>query len=90
MFIDFGLMTTSSDIIEKSKIGNNNLAVFHWSYPFDSGFMDKRIYDYYKNTPNSLSKFRNALVKMIINNNPNVYGIPLKRPDSFKLLFSYN
>jgi serine/threonine protein kinase len=89
MFIDFGLMTTSSDIIEKSKIGNNNLAVFHWSYPFDTGFMDKRIYDYYKNTPNSLSKFRNALVKMIINNNPNVYGIPLKRPDSFKLLFSY-
>lgn len=89
MFIDFGLMNTASKIAETSKNKTNPLAVFHWSYPFDTGFMDKRIYDYYKNNPNSLSKFRNALVKMIINGDPNVYGLPLNRPDSFKLLFSY-
>lgn len=89
MFIDFGLMNTASNIVEKSKTGTNNLAVFHWSYPFETGFMSRRIYDYYKNTPKSMSTFRNALVKMIINGQPNVYGIPLKRPDSFQLLFSY-
>lgn len=89
MFIDFGLMNTTTDIIEKSKTGKNNLAVFHWSYPFETGFMNKTIYDYYKNTSNSIGKFRNALVKMIINGDPNIYGIPLKRPDAFQLLFSY-
>lgn len=89
MFIDFGLMNTTSDIIEKSKTDQNNLAVFHWSYPFETGFMGKRIYDFYKNTPKSMSIFRNALVKMIINRQPNVYGIPLKRADGFQLLFSY-
>lgn len=89
VFIDFGLMNTTSDIIQTSKIDENKLAVFHWSYPFDTGFMNKRFYDYYKNTSNSLSRFRNVFVKMIINGEPNTYGIPLKRPDTFHLLFSY-
>lgn len=89
MFIDFGLMNTFSDIIETSKTNKNKLAVFHWSYPFETGFMNKPIYDYYSNTPSSLSRFRNALVKMIINGDKNVYGLPLKRPDAYQLLFSY-
>ena len=89
MFIDFGLMNTSSNIIQTSKEDENKLALFHWSYPFETGFMNKRIYDFYKKTPKSLSIFRNALVKMIINNQSNVYGIPLKRPDAYQLLFSY-
>lgn len=89
MFIDFGLMNTMTNIIEKSKNNTNNLAVFHWSYPFDTGFMNKNMYDYYTNTKKSLSKFETAMVKMIINDQPNVYGLPIKKPDSFKLLFSY-
>ena len=89
MFIDFGLMDTLPNIIDKSKNNKNYLAVFHWSYPFDTGLMNKPLYDYYKNTTNSSSKFQNALVNMIIKGDPNVYGLPIKRPDSFKLLFSY-
>jgi serine/threonine protein kinase len=44
MFIDFGLMQTKREIIRTSKNNTNNQAVFHWSYPLDSGFMDYNAY----------------------------------------------
>jgi len=89
MFIDFGLMNTKDKIIEKSKISSNHLGVFHWSYPFDTGFMNKYYYNHYKTNKNASTKFKNIIERLIINGSPNTTGFPMKRPDSFKLLFKY-
>lgn len=89
MFIDFGLMNTKNKIIEKSKISTNPLAVFHWSYPFDTGFMNKYYYNYYKTNKKVPSKFKTIIERLIINGSPNNTGFPMRRPDSFKLLFKY-
>jgi serine/threonine protein kinase len=39
--IDFGLMRKLSDVIKSSKNSDNNLGVYHWSYPFESNFYNK-------------------------------------------------
>jgi serine/threonine protein kinase len=89
MYIDFGLMNTKNKIIEKSKDSTNSLAVFHWSYPFDTGFMNKYYYNYYKTNKSAGTRFKNIIERLIINGSPNNSGFPMKRPDSFKLLFKY-
>lgn len=89
MFIDFGLLSTAPDIIKKSANKTNDLAIFHWSYPFETGFMDKMYYDLYKNMPNSLETYKDALARMVINGKPNIYGLPILRPDAFQILFYY-
>ena len=49
MYIDFGLMATKQKIETLSKNSENDLGIFHWSFPFDSGFLNKNNYDKYKN-----------------------------------------
>ena len=95
-YIDFGLMRTKQEIINLSKINDNFLGIFHWSYPFDCGFMEKIEYDKYKNL-NVLDKtlFKNEFSKLIINDlkgvnsKINALKIPIHNPNSFKILFTY-
>ena len=92
-YIDFGLMRTKKDIINLSKINENFLGIFHWSYPFDCGFMEQIEYDKYKNL-NILDKtlFKNEFSKLIINYPKGILNelkVPIHNPNSFKILFTY-
>jgi serine/threonine protein kinase len=89
MFIDFGLMTTKDNVIEKSKKDTNHLAVFHWSYPFDTGFMNRYFYTHYKGDKHTHNNYLKKFERLIVNDSPNTTNFPIKRPDSFKLLFQY-
>ena len=92
MFIDFGLMQTKREIIRTSKNNTNNQAVFHWSYPLDSGFMDYNDYSKYRR---GIANGYRTLVKeeltgmLVSGSKKNTTGLALKRPESFELFFSY-
>jgi serine/threonine protein kinase len=43
-FIDFGLMTSKDYIIKKTAKSDFYLAKYHWSYPFEIRFMNKKKY----------------------------------------------
>ena len=92
MFIDFGLMQTKAELIRTSKNNTNNQAVFHWSYPLDCGFMDYNAYSKYKRgLTNGYRKLvKSELIGMLVSNSKvNTSKLPLKRPESFELFFSY-
>jgi serine/threonine protein kinase len=40
-FIDFGLMTSRKGLIESSKKSKNSSAIEHWSYPFETKYLNK-------------------------------------------------
>jgi len=42
--IDFGLTTTQKDILTQSQKSTNQLARYHWSYPFEMFFLNKNMY----------------------------------------------
>jgi serine/threonine protein kinase len=42
--IDFGLTITQKDIIAQSQKSTNQLARYHWSYPFEMFFLNKNMY----------------------------------------------
>ena len=95
-YIDFGLMRTKKDIINLSKINDNFLGIFHWSYPFDCGFMEKKEYNKYKHlNVSEKNLFKNELSKLIVGNSTvtnskiNAFKLPIHNPSSFKILFSY-
>lgn len=92
MFIDFGLMQTKKELIRTSKNNTNNQAVFHWSYPLDSGFMDYNSYSKYKRgITNGYRKLvKDELIGMLVSDaKKNTAKLPLKRPEAFELFFSY-
>jgi serine/threonine protein kinase len=92
MFIDFGLMQTKAELIRTSKNNTNNQAVFHWSYPLDSGFMDYNSYSRYKRgTTNGYRKLvKDELIGMLVSDaKKNTSGLKLKKPEAFELFFSY-
>jgi serine/threonine protein kinase len=92
MFIDFGLMQTKKELIRTSKNNTNNQAVFHWSYPLDSGFMDYNAYSKYKRgITNGYRKLvKDELIGMLVSDSKkNTAKLPLKRPEAFELFFSY-
>jgi len=92
MFIDFGLMQTKKELIRTSKNNTNNQAVFHWSYPLDSGFMDYNAYSKYKRgLTNGYRKLvKDELIGMLVSDaKKNTTKLPLKRPEAFELFFSY-
>lgn len=43
-FIDFGMMRTKQDLKEKSKNNNNKFASWHWSFPPEIEFINKKNY----------------------------------------------
>jgi len=92
-YIDFGLMRTKTEIITSSKKSKNKLGVFHWSYPFDCAFMNKSYFKEYKKiakSPLYKKDYQEQLSKLIVTDSKiNSYDIPIKRPDAFKILFSY-
>jgi serine/threonine protein kinase len=100
-YIDFGLMRTKKEIINSSKINDNFLGTFHWSYPFDCGFMEKKEYDKYTHfNPSDKTLFKNELSKLIVTNSKisnskisnskiNAFKFQINNPSSFKILFTY-
>lgn len=89
MFIDFGLLNTKNQIIRASKDNNNYLGIFHWSYPFDTGFMNKYFYKHYQGDKKTHNNYLKKFERLIVNDSPNTTNFPIKRPDSFKILFQY-
>ena len=90
-YIDFGLMRTKKEIIDSSKKNNNYLGIYHWSYPFDCGLMDKQQYNNY-NHRNSTRRtvWKNQLSNLIVNDsNINTLGLPIHNPESIHILFTY-
>jgi len=89
MFIDFGLMSTKTNIITRSNLSTNYSANFHWSYPIDNGFLNKDYFNYYNLSNKQL--FKETFCKKILTSNPesNELNIFIKNPNSFKLFFSY-
>jgi hypothetical protein len=45
--IDFGLTTTKKDLLTQSQKSTNQLARYHWSYPFEMFFLNKNLYMYF-------------------------------------------
>jgi hypothetical protein len=91
VFIDFGLMRSKEEIVSLSKKSDNFLGVYHWSFPFDCGLMNKNTWTAYKNLSKAKkTTYKNQLSKMIFNNTKkNTFDISIKNPSSFNLLFSY-
>ena len=89
-YIDFGLMRKKKEIINSSKESDNFLGIFHWSYPFDCGFMDKKQFDTYKRYISSKRTFfKDELSKLIVTNSKNTLDLPIKKPEAFSILFTY-
>lgn len=95
-YIDFGLMRKKKEIINLSKMNDNFLGTFHWSYPFDCGLMEKKEYDKYKHfNVSDKTVFKNELSKLIVSNSKitnskiNVFKLPIHNPSAFKILFTY-
>jgi serine/threonine protein kinase len=90
-YIDFGLMRTKENIIQSSKKSNNFLGIYHWSYPFDCGFMNKEQYFNYKNA-NSVTRTqrKNSLSELIVTDSKsNQFNLPITNPSAFSILFTY-
>ncbi len=90
-YIDFGLMRTKKAIIDSSKNNSNYLGIYHWSYPFDCGFMDKKQYSNYKGRNASRRTYwKNSLSELIVTDSKdNPLGLPINNPGSFSILFTY-
>jgi len=98
-YIDFGLMTTKKELMETSANNTNSRAQFHWSYPLEVGFMNKRIYNKYKlSTPAVKHNIKQHIMKAITNN---PLGTPMdlrlspmmslfiNKPLAFNIMYSY-
>jgi serine/threonine protein kinase len=91
VFIDFGLMRSKEEIVRLSRKSDNFLGIYHWSYPFDCGLMNKNAWTDYKNLSKAKKiSYKNQLSEMIINDaKKNTFDISIKNSNSFNLLFSY-
>jgi serine/threonine protein kinase len=90
-YIDFGLMRKKEVIIESSNKDDNFLGIFHWSYPFECGFMNKKFFKKYSSS--SLRK-REEYLKQLSNlivtkSEVNTLKLPIRHPDAFNILFTY-
>jgi serine/threonine protein kinase len=90
-FIDFGLMRSKEEIIQSSKKSDNFLGIYHWSYPFECGLMNKQKYDEYRGLSVSRKNtYKNQLSEMIIHNTKtNTFKMPISNPNAFNILFAY-
>jgi serine/threonine protein kinase len=93
-YIDFGLMRKKNQIIKTSKASDNFMGIFHWSYPFDCGFMNKNFYmNYKKLSSEQREEYKKHFIDMLVTN-PSKYSnysgsIPISKPEAFKILFTY-
>jgi serine/threonine protein kinase len=44
-FIDFGLMTTKDKLLRQNRSNNNWLSMFHWSFPLELGYLQKKEFE---------------------------------------------
>lgn len=90
-YIDFGLMRTKKAVIDSSKNNANYLGIYHWSYPFDCGFMDKKQYSNYKGRNTARRTYwKNSLSELIVTDSKdNKLNLPINNPGSFAILFTY-
>ena len=90
-YIDFGLMRDKNKVINSSKDNNNFLSIFHWSYPFDCGFMNKTKYNRYLSASKAeREKYKSEISELIIaKSGKNTLKLPIKNPNAFNVLFSY-
>lgn len=91
VFIDFGFMILKEDLMKECLTNKNKLGTFHWSYPFDNGFINIDKLTKYKNlTSKNKTKFQKELANLIVfDSNKNTLDISIRKPQAFKLLFSY-
>ena len=92
-YIDFGLMRDKNKVINSSKDNDNFLSIFHWSYPFDCGFMNKTKYNHYLNASKAeREKYKSEISELIIaksDKTKNTLKLPIRNPNAFNVLFSY-
>lgn len=90
-FIDFGLMRTKKEILTLSESSKNDLAVYHWSYPFDCGFMNNNEFSKYKACSLGRKTFwKHQLSELIVTNSDiNTLHLPISNPEGFSVLFTY-
>jgi len=92
-YIDFGLMRKKDVIVQASKKNDNFLGIFHWSYPFDCGFMEKKLYQkYLSSTKIKREIYRTQLSNLIVtklDKKANTLELPIRHPDAFNILFAY-
>lgn len=83
-FIDFGLSTQISKVIEMSKKNNNNMGILHWSFPFESELYNVNYYKWFsRKTENKKEEYYNTRVEMLKKNSKD------KIATNFKTFFSY-
>ena len=90
-YIDFGLMRKKKDIITSSKNNTNYLGIYHWSYPFECGFMNFKNYNKYNSSSEADKTFlKNELSELIVSDSKvNTLGLPINNPQAFSILFTY-
>jgi len=90
-YIDFGLTKTRQEVIKLCEKNENKLAIYHWSYPLDNAFLNDKEYDKYKGRNKARRNFwKKELSEIIVNNSKiNTLELPITKPDTFKILFSY-
>lgn len=72
-FIDYGFLITIPEVIESSAKSNYKYAGFHWSYPFETGFYNKNMFDRFCNfsmqeKQNYFQKLKHNVIYNIKNN----------------------
>jgi serine/threonine protein kinase len=83
-FIDFGLSSQKSKIIEMSKKNKNNMGILHWSYPFESELYNVNYYKgFSRKTESKKEEYYNKRVEMLKKNSKD------KIATTFKTFFSY-
>jgi serine/threonine protein kinase len=90
-YIDFGLMRTKKEVIKSSKADDNFLGIYHWSYPFDCGLMNKQQFNnYFHRKENRRIFWKNQLSELIVaDSKVNSLNLPINNPSSFSILFTY-
>jgi serine/threonine protein kinase len=93
-FIDFGLMRTKAQITQLSTNSRNSLASFHWSYPLDSGVMNKKSLNQYKKlkTDHQIQMAEQFVLAILYNKKlptPLLQLFRLNHPESFEIFFRY-
>jgi len=85
--IDFGLMGAYKDLEQQSKASKNSMGDFHWSYPLDVGFMNRRAFNtYMKLSANQRIKEAHKWAETIIDDKTPEKSSPFP---AFRILFAY-
>ncbi len=89
-YIDFGLMREKNKIKEDSKQNLNWLGTFHWSYPLDTGFMNRNDFESTKSlTREDIDGVLFDTYLQINGKNTNKNSkYPIKNPESFLNMFN--